>query len=188
MQQKSLFKSNREKYLWCAVFLVCLAIFSTLFISSVIPSFFLDEDIQATVFGLGMLLICVFILGYGILKKTNQLEWIILLGIGTVYLLLFLRLGLPERSHLMEYSVLALLIHAALEERKMTKAKVSKNQFWAFCFAFGIGIMDEAAQLFLPHRFFDWRDILFNGLAIGMALGGSWILRKARKALQLDKF
>ena len=54
----------------------------------------------------------------GISVRPRGAEIAVMLGVTTVYLLLFLRTVLPEeRTHLMEYGVLGVLIHAALAER-----------------------------------------------------------------------
>ena len=102
-------------------------------------------------------------------------------GIVAVYLMLFLRLGLPERTHLMEYGVLAIFIHMALTERNHQGGSVPRPAVLAWIAAFLIGVIDETLQLFLPARVFDSEDILFNGIAVSMAIGGSTTLAWARR-------
>ncbi len=94
--------------------------------------------------------------------------------------MLFLRLGLPERSHLFEYSVLAIIIHKALNERANQGGQVPVPALLAFAIAFLIGVFDECLQIILPDRVFDPVDILFNGFAVTMAIGSSVILRWIR--------
>ncbi len=96
------------------------------------------------------------------------------------------RLGFAERSHLFEYSVLAIFIHEALIERAIQGKKIPKPGLVAFLTAFAIGMLDEFIQLFLPGRVFDLIDILFNGLAAFMAIAASSAIRRVRKKISKD--
>ncbi len=172
----ALFTSSREKQLWFWVALVILGIFLSLFIGRPLLELFSNQDIQAVFFLLGMALTGIIILVHGLKRKTRRTELILLLGIITVYLMLFLRLGLPERSHLIEYSILAIFIHNALHERFRENKGIYKPLLLSFVIAFLIGVMDELIQIFLPDRVFDLTDILFNGIVITVALTFNLIL------------
>ena len=177
-----LFTSEKEKQLWLYVFLIGLTIYSTLFFGQPLAKIFSDQNRQAILFLLGMLLAIATILIYGIQKPTSEQELVVWVGIATVYLLFFLRLGLPERSHLIEYSVLAIFIHKALMER-WGDERQSIIATLAFTSTFLVGLLDEYLQIFLPNRVFDTEDILFNGLAALMAIVASialnWVRRQA---------
>ena len=179
-----LFTSPREKYLWLWALAVLAAIYSTLFFGQPLAELFSNQDMQAAIFLFVMILVGVVILVHALKTKPGKFEMSIILGIAAVYIMLFLRLGLPERSHLIEYSVLAIFIHKALNERFVLKDKVIKTALLAFAITYLIGIIDECIQLIIPHRVFDFNDILFNGIAVSMAIGSSLILgwfRKRRK-------
>ena len=104
------------------------------------------------------------------------------LGIAGAYLLLFLRMWTPaERTHLMEYTVVALLIYEALSERASNGRRVPLLPLLAFLLTALIGVIDEVIQWFLPSRVFEWIDILFNTLAAFMAVLACVALGWARR-------
>jgi VanZ family protein len=47
--------------------------------------------------------------------------------------------------------------------------------------ASGLGLLDEATQLLVPGRYFDWRDVLFNGGAPLGAITASWSMDWIRR-------
>ena len=121
--------------------------------------------------------------------KANRYEIGVGVGLSAVYLLLFLRTTMPaERSHLIEYSVVAALIFSALWERKNNGEFVPMLPLLAIGTSTFVGIVDELIQLFLPNRVFDPVDILFNFLASVMAVIGmvfvTWIAQKRRSLNQ----
>ncbi|NNK87287.1 MAG: VanZ family protein [Flavobacteriaceae bacterium] len=164
------FSSRHERKLWLLASLVVLAIVVSLFINRELISFFEDQNIQAIIFVLVMVLIGIALMINAIRTKPTIPEIALWLGIAAVYIMLFLRLGLAERSHLMEYSILAMLVHRALIERRNNGRRITNPAFVAFGISFGIGLLDECIQLFLPHRVFDWYDIVFNGIVVAGAL------------------
>ena len=103
------------------------------------------------------------------------------LGIGVVYFLVFLRMAIPERSHLMEYSVLAVFIYEALTERASRGRRVPVPALLAIGATSLLGALDECIQLTLPSRVFDLQDILFNVLASVMAVVAMAALSWARR-------
>ena len=104
------------------------------------------------------------------------------LGVVAAYLLVFVRMSIPtERSHLIEYGVVALFIHEALTERASHGRRVPAPTLLAVLAATLIGVVDECIQLVLPSRVFDPIDMLFNLLAAVMAVTASSALGWARK-------
>lgn len=103
-----------------------------------------------------------------------------------VCLMLVLRMASPlERSHLLEYGVIALLIHEALRERAAGivgaglslrhPALASVGAAWA------LGTVDECIQIVVPSRVFDPVDIGVNALAAAIAVGASEIISRLRR-------
>ena len=182
-----IFKSSREKRLWVLAGLVMATIFSTLFVGQPLANLVSDQDIQAAIFVLVMILIGIAILMHALAHKSGKLELIIIIGLAAVYILLFLRLGIPERSHLLEYSILAIFIHKALIERYIKTRNNLKPALTAFLLAASVGVIDECLQLFLPNRVFDPIDILFNTLTILMAIGVHVLLNLIRRHLKRTK-
>lgn len=85
------------------------------------------------------------------------------------------RLGLnpPERSHLLEYGLLAGLLWGALQDRHVRTGTPSRAAVaWgAFLGAASIGVLDELVQAHLSQRVGDPRDAAFNALAAGGVTG-----------------
>lgn len=184
MKSHSFFTSSRERILWIFSIVVLIGIFLSLIIGRSLVELFKNQDLQAGIFLLGMIIMGACIVLYGIISKPNIIELLLVIGIITVYLLLFLRLGLPERSHLIEYSALCLTIHQALLERKKQGKKIVYIGFWAFAITSLIGLIDEIIQIFIPNRVFDINDILFNCLAAFMAIGVSTSIQYFRQKLK----
>ena len=86
-----------------------------------------------------------------------------------------------ERSHLIGYDVVAVFIFEALTERAKNGRRVPAPARLAIVLTSLIGALDETAQLFLPSRVFDWKDILFNSLAAIMAVATSGAIGWARR-------
>ncbi len=183
----STFTSSREKYYWLCTALVVIAIFSTLFLGRPLAEALQDQNMQSLLFLVGMFLVGVMILVHSLQTKPNRIEIALLLGIAAIYILLFLRLGLPERSHLIEYSVLAVIMHKAIQERKTNGKKISYPALWALLFSFIIGLIDEGIQIFLPDRVFDYWDIVFNGIAVSLAMGAVVVIAWVRKLIKNSK-
>ena len=183
----ALFTSSREKRLWFWAFAVFAAIFSTLFMEKTLANQLKDQNIQAVFFVFGMLLVAAAVIVHGLKTKPSRIELSILLGIVAVYVMFIFRLGAPERSHLMEYSVLAIFIHKALVERASQRKLILKPALFALAIAFLIGVLDEYIQIVLPNRVFDPQDILFNGIAVIMAIASSLLLIWARKRINKSK-
>jgi VanZ family protein len=94
------------------------------------------------------------------------------LGVGTVVMLVLVRTAIPERSHLMEFGVLAVLVFEALTERKANGRRVPVPALLAVVVTTSLGALDEGIQFFLPSRVFDPLDLVFNtGAAVAAVLG-----------------
>lgn len=183
-----LFTSEREKRLWGWVLLVTLLIYSTLG-----PAQLLVAKLRA----LNLLRISIYtlvaigtaIIGYRWVKlKPNWTEIGVVAGAIFMYLIVWLRIELPEeRTHLIEYGLLASLIHKALQERQKNGIKIPFLALFAILLNGLIGCIDETIQLFLPNRFFDYRDIIFNGLAGFMVISVrgaiAWVRNRKKHTL-----
>lgn len=182
-----LFTSSRERRLWLWAFIVFATIFATLFIGRPLASQLRNQNIQAVFFMCGMLLVAAAVIVHGLRTNPGKIEMSILLGIIAVYVMFFFRLGAPERSHLMEYSVLAIFVHKALLERAVKQKLIYKPAILALVVTFLIGVLDESVQILLPNRVFDPQDILFNGIAVTMAIGSSALLAWSGKRIGRSK-
>lgn len=182
---KSIWTSKREKYLWLCVVIVIFAILSILFMGQPLVRQLRSQDVQAVFFLIGLLLVALAIILHGIRAKPGKLELSVIIGVAAVYIMFIFRLGAPERSHLIEYSVLAILIHKALLERSKYRTLTLKPGLLAFILAFSFGVLDESIQYFIPTRVFDVEDIIFNGSAVSMALIASLILQFVKNRFRI---
>jgi len=174
-------KTIKEKVYWLISLTVVFAILSTLFLGTPLAELFASQDVRAGFFVLVMVLIGIAIIIHGWRLKPGKTEFLIWMGMAGVFIMFFLRLGMPERSHLMEYSVLAIFIHKALLERYIDSGKKLKPALLAIVMASCVGLLDESLQLFIPDRVFDWEDVIFNTNAILFTIGAHTILQWARK-------
>ena len=176
-----LFATDRERRLWVWALAVVAAIYSTLGLASLMADVLYSQAVSAVAFLVCMALVGLTILTQGLRTRPGGVEIGIGLGIAVVYLMMFLRLTIPERSHLIEYSVLAVFIYEALAERARHGRRVPAPALLAILATSLIGTIDEVIQLFLPHRHFDWTDMLFNFLASVMAVLSLIVLAWGRR-------
>ena len=175
------FTSTRERRLWLWTLAVIAAIFATLGLTGHLAETLADDNLAAIAFGLALLLVAATILTQGLQTRPRGVEIAIALGIAAVSLMLLLRFTLAERTHLIEYGVLAVFIHAALTERRNQGRRVPVPALLAILAAALIGTVDETIQLALPSRVFDPQDILFNVLAAVVAVATSVALGWLRR-------
>ena len=182
------FATRRERRLWTWTLALVLTIFATLGLASTLAEVLYNQGLSAVVFLTVMALVGLAILTQGLKTRPGGIEIGIGLGIAAVYLMVFLRLTIPERSHLIEYGVVAVFIYEALTERASHGRFVPVPAILAILLSSMIGVIDEIVQLFLPSRHFDKDDILFNLLASSMSIIAmvilGWGRRLAVRAIQ----
>lgn len=177
----------KEKYLWLAVIVVYLTILSTLFMGRPFANQLRDQNVQAVFFLIGMFMVGIAVLLHGLISKPSKIEYAVLFGIIGVYVMFFFRLGAPERSHLIEYSVLAILLHKAIRREIAPEHSIWKPAILAWLSGIFLGTLDEGIQFFLPERVFDPVDIVFNSMAISMAIIATMLLNWLNKKFSKRK-
>ena len=76
--------------------------------------------------------------------RPGRAEIGVALGVGAVYLLMFLRISIPEENtHVIEYSLLAVLIYEALLERATQGGRVPRPEILAITITALLGLLDE---------------------------------------------
>lgn len=159
-----------------------MAIFSTLGLTRSIVGFLAAEGLLAVAYIFGLLLVLATIGTLGLKTRPRGAEIGIGLGIAAVYLLVFVRMTIPEeRTHLIEYGVLAAFVYEALQERASQGKRVPAPALLALAITAFLGLLDESVQAILPNRVYDIRDVGFNALAGLMAIGASLALAWARR-------
>ena len=181
-EPSSLFASGRERRLWTWTLAVVVAIYSTLGLARTLAGILREEGILVAAFLVGMVLVGATVLALGLRTRPGAVEIGIALGIAAVYFMVMFRMALPEeRTHLIEYGVVAVFIHEALKERARQGRRVPIPALLAIAAASAVGTIDESIQAFIPSRVFDPEDILFNFLAALMAVVSSVALSWARR-------
>ena len=182
-EHRPLFVSKREQHLWFWTGAVIAAIFSTLALASTLAPILNDGGL----FGVGFFLIgCALVLAtvitQGLRVRPSGVELFVATGIAAAYLLVLVRMAIPtERSHLIEYGVLAIFIHEAFRERTLHGRRVPAYAWLAILAASLVGVIDECVQYLLPSRVFDPVDMIFNTVAAFMAVASSAALSWARR-------
>lgn len=187
----TLFASRRERRLWLWVLAVMVAIYATLGLAQRLAETLEERgllDFTVGLFLLCMLLVGLTILTQGLRVRPGGAEVAVAVGVATAYLLVFTRMTIPtERSHLIEYSIVGVLIYEALTERRRRGRRVPLPPVLAVLITVALGALDEGIQWLLPNRVFDPVDILFNTLAGTMAVAASAALTWARRWTRLQR-
>ena len=181
------FTSARERRLWICTFVVVSAIFSTLGLARTLSAALGDKGFGVSLFLVGCFLVLASIVVHGLKPVRSATEIGVALGIMAAYLLVFVRMSIPtERSHIIEYGVVALFIYEALKERSRLGHRIRFAGLLTILVTGLIGVVDECIQLVIPNRTFDYRDMLFNVLAAAMAVAACVALRWVRRRSERD--
>lgn len=172
------FTSRREKRLWFWALALVAAIYSTLGLAGTLVDVLRDRNLLDASFGFGLLVVVAVIIGSGIRRNPGKREFWVAAGVVAVYGFVILRMGIgpEERTHLIEYGVVAVLVYQALLERHGNGRDVWRPALLAIALTTLVGVVDELIQAALPSRVFDIRDIGFNVLAALIAVVGSAVV------------
>jgi hypothetical protein len=178
------FRSAREKRLWTWTLVTLVAIFSTLGLAATLAKAIPSQFFSVTFFVAGCMLVLAAVITHGLQARPSRLEIVVALGVAAAYLMVLVRATSPvERSHIVEYGIVALLVFEALRERNLHGGSVPVPAAVAVFAATAVGTLDECLQLLIPSRVFDPLDIVFNALAATMAVSSSLALSWARRKL-----
>jgi hypothetical protein len=104
------------------------------------------------------------------------------IGVALAFLMVASRISSwEERTHLIEYGIVAALIHQALLERLRNGRNVPVPAALAMGATGVLGVIDECIQAVLPNRVFDPRDIFFNAFAGFMVVAGRLAIAPQRQ-------
>ena len=160
------FSSRRERRLWVWALVVVVAIYSTADLARMLADTLRDSgllELTTDMFNVGMFLVGAMILVQGLRERSRGVEVGFALGVAAIGIIGFARgISAAERSHLIEYTVLALIVHEALLERRDQGRRVPVPAVLAIAGTTLAGVVDECIQFFvrtlkhhprpLPHR------------------------------------
>jgi Ca2+/Na+ antiporter len=159
--------------LWLWVLLCSLALFATVpvarglqrYIYSTIGREFFTYFVLFVVVMVFITFLYFFIFKLKV-KKISQYVWLSLCAGLYIYFSIQLKEHPEEAIHFLEYGLLSYFLFKALHYRIHDWTVYLS----AAMFAFLIGTLDEFFQWVMPQRFWDFRDVGFNGLAGGIFL------------------
>lgn len=175
--------ADRERRLWVATIVTVAALFASIPYVPTLVGALQDRGLLEPAFGLGFAATVTIVVTSGLGRGGGpRVRWVAT-GVAVAYGMVLVRLGLgpAERTHLFEYGLVALLVHAALLERRRHGRRAPNPALTAFVTASAIGVLDEAAQWFIPGRVFDLRDVAFNVGAAAAAISASVAIGAARR-------
>ena len=180
------FTSDRERRLWFWALAVVVAIYSTLGLAGTLAEALRERNLLDGSFAVGLLLLVAAIAASAVKRRPGRREIWVALGVTAVYGMALLRMGLgpEERTHLIEYGLVAVLIHHALAERLRHGRRVPVPAVLAVAATALLGWLDEGIQALIPNRVYELRDVGFNALAGLMAIAASLALARARRAVR----
>jgi len=183
--QNPLFTSSRERRLWLWALIVVVAIYSTLGLAGKLAEVLGEHPLLPAVFFFLMLLTVAAIVGSGLKRRPGRRDVWIALGVTAVYGMMVLRMGVSpaERTHLMEYSVVAVLIYQALKERSENGGRVRVPALLALVATVLVGWLDEGIQAVLPNRVYDNFDVFSNFVAATIGIVTSVVVGWVNAAL-----
>jgi hypothetical protein len=112
------FTSDREQRLWFWVLVVMVAIYSTLGPAQLIAQELRERNLLRVSFAVVLILAGTVVVWQRMKKRPGWREFGVAFGVTFAYLWTLLRAFSPEeRTHLIEYAVVAAFIHQALAER-----------------------------------------------------------------------
>lgn len=179
------FVSQRERRLWAWTLAAVAAVYASVGLARSLSDELRNRGLLDDVFFAAFLVLVAAVIFRALSRTSGRdlfAEVFAVLATALVHLMLVLRMASPlERSHMLEYGVIALLIHEALSERASHGAGVRYPAPAAVAAASLLGAVDEFIQLLVPSRVFDPVDMGFNVLAAGTAVGASLLISSLRR-------
>lgn len=175
------FTSDRERRLWLWTAAALVAIYSSLGPARTVADALRERNLLRVSFAVGLLILVLALLWQGLKRRPGWGEVGAAVGVGLAYWGTFLRIESPEeRTHLIEYGIVAAVIHQALLERAKNGRSVRAPAALTVAATALLGVLDESIQAVLPSRVFDVRDIGFNALAGFMVIAARLALAPQR--------
>lgn len=165
------FSSDRERRLWLWTAATIVAIYSTLGVARTVADSLRERNLLRISIAVMLLIILTPSAWRWAKSRPDRREAAAALGVAFAYWMVWIRMSSwEERTHLVEYGIVAVLIHMALLERTSNGRDVPMPAVLAVAATALLGLLDEAIQAVLPNRVFDVRDVFFNFVAAFMVI------------------
>ena len=183
---RPLFTSRRERRLWLWALAVVVAIYSTLGLAGTLAEVLREHNLLNASGLFLMFLTVAAIVGSGLKRRPGRREVWMALGVTAVYGTAVLRMGYSpeERTHLFEYSIVAVLIYQALRERLQNGGRVRVPAVLALVVTALVGWLDEGIQALIPNRVYDNFDVFSNAVAAVIGISVSVVIAWVNAALE----
>ena len=175
---------TRERRLWAYALVVVFAIYSTLGLARTLAEQLGDAGLGVWLFLIACIMVLVAVVTQGLTTRPSVAEWGVAMGIAAAYLLVFVRMAIPtERSHLIEYGVVAVCIYEALRERAGQGRRVPVPVLLTVLLTGLLGVLDEFLQILVPRP-----DVRPGGHVVQCAgrRDGGHRIRRARRGETVD--
>jgi hypothetical protein len=180
------FRSGRERRLWTWAVGLILAIYASLYSVRPVAEWLRDHNLLRLAISGMFLVVAAIVLRWCLARSLGRREIAVLALFAVLYLMVLWPIRMPEeRFHLLEYGLFAVLVYAALFERRRPGAGLrwsAAPAALAVLLAGLAGWVDEGIQHLLPNRQYDWMDVGLNVLAAVLAVGALAALAEARRA------
>lgn len=174
--------SDRERRLWLWTGAAVLAIYSTIGVARTVSDALRDRNLLRVTLAFMLVLVLGPAAWRWVKSRPDWREIGALLGVVFAYWMVWIRTtGWEERTHLLEYGVVAALIHMALLERRSNGHDVAVPAALALAATATLGLLDEIVQAVLPDRYFDPRDVFFNFVAAFMVIAARLALAPQKR-------
>ncbi|NND85116.1 MAG: VanZ family protein [Acidimicrobiia bacterium] len=173
---------SRERRLWVIAAVIVVAVFSTVGVTGDLAARLDAQNLIDHLFFWGAMGLFAALGLVGFRARWRGIEIGVVVGAIAVLTLAALRMTIPERTHLVEYGMLAIVLFEARMER--TGGRIGASALFAALVATAAGALDEVVQIAVPGRVFDPVDIAFNGIAAAVTAGSAAAIRTvaARRA------
>jgi len=168
--------NDRSRRRWTVTALYVLMVYATIFVARPLGSFLRDQallyPVMYAVFTAAFLWTLGFLAGAGFRRSARTLLLLAAAGGGAVYALATFR-RVEEVVHFLEYAIMAILIFRAFSASR----DPGKAFLFSLALVIALGWLDEAIQYVTPGRYYDIRDVFFNGLGGGAGLVFLYVYR-----------
>jgi VanZ family protein len=181
------FTSERERRLWLWILIVMAAIYSSLGPSQTVAAWLREHNLLRVALGAAVLVGAAVVAWRWAKTRPGWRALGVGFGVTFAYLWALARVGVPpeERTHLIEYAVVAAFMYQALVERRRNGRTVPAPDALTVLGTTSLGWMDEGIQWLLPNRVYDVRDVFFNFLAGVMFVFAALCIALVRRRKQV---